>query len=75
MTRARQIDVSTIFTTHATLLGRYLCAANIDFYNNLDKVRYCYFLILVILFELLHSQRLKYCFLTFFYIIRMSNDC
>ncbi|XP_039253376.2 glycogen [starch] synthase, muscle-like [Styela clava] len=37
MTRARQIDVSTIFTTHATLLGRYLCAANIDFYNNLDK--------------------------------------
>uniref|UniRef100_A0A6F9DF03 Glycogen [starch] synthase n=1 Tax=Phallusia mammillata TaxID=59560 RepID=A0A6F9DF03_9ASCI len=37
MTRMRQIDVSTVFTTHATLLGRYLCAANVDFYNNLDK--------------------------------------
>lgn len=37
MARARKLDVSTIFTTHATLLGRYLCAANIDFYNNLDK--------------------------------------
>ena len=24
-----------MFTTHATLLGRYLCAANVDFYNNL----------------------------------------
>lgn len=34
--RKRRIDVVTIFTTHATLLGRYLCAAgNIDFYNNL----------------------------------------
>ncbi|KAJ1922021.1 glycogen synthase isoform 1 [Mycoemilia scoparia] len=30
-----KIDVSTIFTTHATLLGRYLCAGNVDFYNNL----------------------------------------
>ncbi|QLG70878.1 hypothetical protein HG535_0A08240 [Zygotorulaspora mrakii] len=34
--RKRRIDVVTIFTTHATLLGRYLCAAgNIDFYNHL----------------------------------------
>lgn len=34
--RKRRIDVVTIFTTHATLLGRYLCAAgNVDFYNNL----------------------------------------
>ena len=32
------IDVATVFTTHATLLGRYLCAGNIDFYNNLSKV-------------------------------------
>jgi len=40
MTRLRQIDVATIFTTHATLLGRYLCAANVDFYNNLDKVSF-----------------------------------
>ncbi|PNF40546.1 Glycogen [starch] synthase [Cryptotermes secundus] len=35
--RTRHIDVATVFTTHATLLGRYLCAGNIDFYNNLDK--------------------------------------
>ncbi|SMN18973.1 similar to Saccharomyces cerevisiae YFR015C GSY1 Glycogen synthase with similarity to Gsy2p, the more highly expressed yeast homolog [Maudiozyma saulgeensis] len=34
--RKRRIDVVTIFTTHATLLGRYLCAAgDVDFYNNL----------------------------------------
>ncbi len=32
------VQVATVFTTHATLLGRYLCAGNIDFYNNLDKV-------------------------------------
>lgn len=36
--RTRHLDVSTVFTTHATLLGRYLCAGNVDFYNNLDKV-------------------------------------
>ena len=35
--RTRHLDVATVFTTHATLLGRYLCASNIDFYNNLDK--------------------------------------
>ncbi|CCK73512.1 glycogen (starch) synthase GSY2 NDAI_0G05290 [Naumovozyma dairenensis CBS 421] len=36
--RKRMIDVVTIFTTHATLLGRYLCAAgDVDFYNNLEK--------------------------------------
>ncbi|MBW0489181.1 hypothetical protein O181_028896 [Austropuccinia psidii MF-1] len=34
--RKRQIDVTTIFTTHATLLGRYLCAGSVDFYNNLQ---------------------------------------
>ena len=34
----RKVNVSTIFTTHATLLGRYLCASNIDFYNNLPNV-------------------------------------
>ncbi|CCC69645.1 hypothetical protein NCAS_0D00640 [Naumovozyma castellii] len=34
--RKKRIDVVTIFTTHATLLGRYLCAAgDVDFYNNL----------------------------------------
>ncbi|KAL1237705.1 Glycogen [starch] synthase [Trichinella spiralis] len=37
MARCRKLDLSTIFTTHATLLGRYLCAGNTDFYNNLDK--------------------------------------
>ena len=36
--RTRHLDISTVFTTHATLLGRYLCAGSIDFYNNLDKV-------------------------------------
>ena len=38
--RTRHVDVATIFTTHATLLGRYLCAGKTDFYNNLDKVNY-----------------------------------
>lgn len=33
--RKRRIDVTTVFTTHATLLGRYLCAGSVDFYNNL----------------------------------------
>ena len=36
--RARHHDIATVFTTHATLLGRFLCAGSIDFYNNLDKV-------------------------------------
>lgn len=35
--RSRKIPLATVFTTHATLLGRYLCAGNADFYNNLDK--------------------------------------
>jgi len=35
----RKLPVSTIFTTHATLLGRYLCAGSVDFYNNLSNVR------------------------------------
>ncbi|KAJ8984146.1 hypothetical protein NQ317_017797, partial [Molorchus minor] len=35
--RTRHVKVATVFTTHATLLGRYLCAGSIDFYNNLDK--------------------------------------
>lgn len=40
--RTRHVDVATVFTTHATLLGRYLCAGKIDFYNNLDQVSYEY---------------------------------
>lgn len=39
LSRSRKIPMATVFTTHATLLGRYLCAGNADFYNNLDKVR------------------------------------
>ncbi|XP_041933836.1 glycogen [starch] synthase, liver [Alosa sapidissima] len=35
--RSRKVPIATVFTTHATLLGRYLCAGNVDFYNNLDK--------------------------------------
>ncbi|CAG9861623.1 unnamed protein product [Phyllotreta striolata] len=37
MSRIRHINIATVFTTHATLLGRYLCAGNTDFYNNLSK--------------------------------------
>uniref|UniRef100_A0A669BQ37 Glycogen [starch] synthase n=1 Tax=Oreochromis niloticus TaxID=8128 RepID=A0A669BQ37_ORENI len=37
LSRSRKIPMATVFTTHATLLGRYLCAGNTDFYNNLDK--------------------------------------
>lgn len=33
--RIRKLEVATIFTTHATLLGRYLCAGDVDFYNHL----------------------------------------
>ena len=35
LTKMRRMDITTIFTTHATLLGRYLCAGSVDFYNNL----------------------------------------
>ncbi|KAI9298732.1 glycogen synthase [Neoconidiobolus thromboides FSU 785] len=34
----RELDLATIFTTHATLLGRYLCAGDVDFYNCLTSV-------------------------------------
>lgn len=37
--RQRQLAVATVFTTHATLLGRYLCAGNVDFYNKLSEVQ------------------------------------
>lgn len=37
LTKKRRMDVTTIFTTHATLLGRYLCAGSVDFYNNLQN--------------------------------------
>jgi len=35
--RTRHLDIATIFTTHATLLGRYLCAGAVDVYNNMEK--------------------------------------
>lgn len=35
--RVRQMPVATLFTTHATLLGRYLCAGDVDMYNNLSN--------------------------------------
>lgn len=31
------MDLTTIFTTHATLLGRFLCAGSVDFYNSLQN--------------------------------------
>ncbi|QVM11656.1 glycogen synthase isoform 1 [Coccidioides posadasii str. Silveira] len=37
LTKKRRMDLTTIFTTHATLLGRYLCAGSVDFYNNLQN--------------------------------------
>ncbi|XP_031725778.1 glycogen [starch] synthase, liver [Anarrhichthys ocellatus] len=37
LSRSHKIPMATVFTTHATLLGRYLCAGNADFYNNLEK--------------------------------------
>ena len=39
LARIRQLPLATVFTTHATLLGRYLCAdKDCDFYNDLDKI-------------------------------------
>eukprot|EP00835_Amoeboradix_gromovi_P004539 NODE_359_length_10180_cov_0.431703.p1 type:complete len:648 gc:universal NODE_359_length_10180_cov_0.431703:8558-6615(-) len=35
--RSWNLNIATIFTTHATLLGRYLCAGETDFYNNLKS--------------------------------------
>ncbi|XP_078530196.1 glycogen [starch] synthase, liver isoform X1 [Lissotriton helveticus] len=39
LSRYRKIPIATIFTTHATLLGRYLCAGNADFYNRLEQTK------------------------------------
>lgn len=33
--KARIVPISLVFTTHATILGRYLCAGDADFYNHL----------------------------------------
>ena len=37
MLRLWKTKIATVFTTHATLLGRHLCAAGADLYHNLDK--------------------------------------
>jgi glycogen(starch) synthase len=34
-----KVKVGTVFTTHATMLGRTLAAHNIDLYNLLDKIK------------------------------------
>ncbi|CAF0815359.1 unnamed protein product [Didymodactylos carnosus] len=39
MTRLRGYDCALVFTTHATLLGRYLCAGSTDFYNKLSSAK------------------------------------
>ena len=36
MLRLWRTNVATVFTTHATLLGRHLCAGAMDFYNYLQ---------------------------------------
>ena len=33
--KTRFVPMSLVFTTHATILGRYLCAGDADFYNHL----------------------------------------
>lgn len=75
--RTRQEPIATVFTTHATLLGRYLCAGNTDFYNNLEKVCMIYLLILYQYFYF--PQHICSCsersgiFLILFYFI-LKND-
>ena len=34
----KKFTAATIFTTHATLLGRYLCVGNVDFYNSIRHI-------------------------------------
>lgn len=31
-------NIASVFTTHATVLGRHLCAGNVDFYNCLQNI-------------------------------------
>ncbi|OHX65842.1 glycosyltransferase [Flammeovirga pacifica] len=38
--RRRNLNIKTIFTTHATLLGRYLAMNDPEFYKNLEKGTY-----------------------------------
>ena len=52
--RMKHVDVATIFTTHATLLGRYLCAATLDFYNNLPYVSNIYVVVIPYMYVYMH---------------------
>jgi len=36
--RKWNVPVATVFTTHATILGRYLSAGKVDFYHMLDRI-------------------------------------
>ena len=36
--RQKNLPVATVFTTHATQLGRHLCAGNEDFYNRIKTI-------------------------------------
>ncbi|VDL82350.1 unnamed protein product [Nippostrongylus brasiliensis] len=40
MSRLWKLDISLVFTTHATLLGRHLCAGGVDLYNNITNAQY-----------------------------------
>ncbi|VDM74433.1 unnamed protein product [Strongylus vulgaris] len=33
-----KLNISLVFTTHATLIGRHLCAGGVDLYNNIDSI-------------------------------------
>jgi len=37
--KSRQTRIGTVFTTHATFLGRVLTGANFDLYSNIDSIR------------------------------------
>jgi len=54
--RTKKEPIATVFTTHATLLGRYLCAGNTDFYNNLEKVCFIFFCTLCLVSETCFEQ-------------------
>ena len=34
----RSLPVATVFTTHATILGRHICAGKLDFYNMVSSI-------------------------------------
>ena len=38
MAQRRKINISTVFTTHATLLGRYICAGRNNLYNQISEI-------------------------------------